>query len=333
MLKNKVAIILDASGSMSGLHRQTLQVVNSLIESIKKESGENNQRTELTFVQFDSIVRTIFSDMNINNVSSVTERDYRIGGMTALFDAVGQTIENFKKSADYSDPETSFLLMVVTDGQENMSNKYSAESLTKLLFEVHRKGNWTVTFQVPRGDKGYLINFGIPTDNIREWDATVEGMKLVGQTTSEGLQNYYHARSAGVKSVQNFYVTTDLSDVKAKDLKALEDKSNEFRMYEVPKESVIKEFVESKTKKEYQLGTTFYQLMKKEKVQSNKEVLIMDKSKKTIYGGSDARNLIGLPDGGDAKVDPGNHSNYEIFVQSGSVNRKLPRGTKVLVKK
>jgi hypothetical protein len=41
--------------------------------------------------------------------------------------------------------------------------------------------------------------------------------------------------------------------------------------------------------------------------------------------------MIGLPANADAKVEPGNHANYDIFVQSTSVNRKLPRGTKLIV--
>jgi hypothetical protein len=57
----------------------------------------------------------------------------------------------------------------------------------------------------------------------------------------------------------------------------------------------------------------------------------MEKGSKAIYGGNAARSLIGLPYGAEAKVEPGNHANYDIFVQSTSTNRKLVRGTKLLV--
>jgi len=57
----------------------------------------------------------------------------------------------------------------------------------------------------------------------------------------------------------------------------------------------------------------------------------MEKDKKYIYGGSEARNLIGLPDNQYAKVDPYNLSNLKVFIRSDSVNRKLVRGTEIIV--
>ncbi len=92
--------------------------------------------------------------------------------------------------------------------------------------------------------------------------------------------------------------------------------------------------MEEKTKSPYIPGSVFYQLTKTEKIQPQKMVLIMKKGGKGIYGGDEARGLIGLPASEDwieAKVKPGNHANFEIFVQSSSINRKLVRGTKVLV--
>ncbi len=56
----------------------------------------------------------------------------------------------------------------------------------------------------------------------------------------------------------------------------------------------------------------------------------MEKGKKAIWGGKEARHLIGLPDDKDAKVTAGNMSNYDIFIQSTSVNRILVRGTKLI---
>jgi len=101
----------------------------------------------------------------------------------------------------------------------------------------------------------------------------------------------------------------------------------------VADQDVIKPFVEKKMKREYQVGTAFYQLMKKEKIQPQKDILLLNRSNSLIYGGQGARDLIGLPEGEYANVTPGNHGEYDIFVQSTSTNRILPRGTKVLVKR
>jgi hypothetical protein len=134
--------------------------------------------------------------------------------------------------------------------------------------------------------------------------------------------------------VDTFYVQTDLSGLKARDVKRqLDDLSGHFRAYTVGRETDIKTFVESKTHKPYVVGQAFYCLTKPEKVQPNKAVLIAEKGKTAVWGGDQARELVGLPTDGvaHARVEPGNHANYDVYVQSTSVNRKLVRGTKVLI--
>ncbi len=111
----------------------------------------------------------------------------------------------------------------------------------------------------------------------------------------------------------------------------LTDLSGNFKVCTVSKEAVVKNFVEEKTHRSYIKGQAYYQLMKDEKVQSYKQVLIMEKGKGTIWGGNEARDLIGLPYNADAKVSPGNHAGFDLFIQSSSVNRKLSRGTKLLI--
>lgn len=79
-------------------------------------------------------------------------------------------------------------------------------------------------------------------------------------------------------------------------------------------------------------GAAFYQLTKAEKnVQSWKYILIRRKGSGEVYAGrEDVRRMLGLPVGVDVGVNPGNHGDYDIFVQSASVNRKLVRGTDVV---
>ena len=95
----------------------------------------------------------------------------------------------------------------------------------------------------------------------------------------------------------------------------------------------IQEFVTSKTGR-YNKGDAFYQLTKAESaVQDYKQIAIRDKTNGHIYAGSQARTLLGFPEYGNIRVAPGDHGNYDIFIQSTSVNRKLVGGTKVIVRR
>lgn len=80
----------------------------------------------------------------------------------------------------------------------------------------------------------------------------------------------------------------------------------------------------------YTPGTVFYQLTKTEEIQSYKQILVQKKFTKEIYAGNEARELLGLPVGQTCKVKIGNLGNYDVFIQSTSVNRKLVRGTRVI---
>ncbi len=93
----------------------------------------------------------------------------------------------------------------------------------------------------------------------------------------------------------------------------------------------IREFCEQKTKKPFLKGAAFYELIKPEKeVQDYKQIVIRDRTTGSVYAGANARHLLGLPDYGTVKLVPGDHSKYDVFVQSTSTNRKLTPHTRVL---
>jgi hypothetical protein len=93
----------------------------------------------------------------------------------------------------------------------------------------------------------------------------------------------------------------------------------------------IRDFVEQRTKKPMAKGTAFYQLTKTENVQDYKQLAIRDKLKGTVFSGFAARDMLGLPQTGEVKLAPGSHGQYDIFIQSTSINRKLVENTNVLV--
>jgi hypothetical protein len=144
--------------------------------------------------------------------------------------------------------------------------------------------------------------------------------------------NYFDNRSIGNKSTRSFY--SNIGDVSPAEIKQKADLVNSlFQKYVVPKERTIKDFVEEKTKHGYIKGEAFYQLTKTEKVQDHKEIIVEDRSTSTLFGGQGTRDILGLPTYGEVRVHPGDHGNYDIYVQSTSVNRLLVRGSKVLVRK
>jgi uncharacterized protein YegL len=329
-LLNRFVICLDSSGSMRSISREAVDAFNSNVSTVRDGAKQSNQKSSVGLITFGEGRGNVVEKFFNKEVSALKVLDYdefRPEGMTPMLDAIGLAITKLKKLKDNKD--TSYVVIVITDGEENDSRHYSAQSLKKLMKDCQATDRWTFAFLVPPNSKHSLCErYGIPQGNVQEWEASSAGMAKAAAAVSVGVSSYYLSRSSGQKSTRGFF-TTDMSQVKSKQVKAqLDNLANQFAMHKVPKECAIREFVEDMGHT-FNKGDGFYQLTKDETVQSYKEILIMEKGKKAIYGGSDARDLLGLPDL-NVKVRPGNHANFDIFVQSTSVNRKLVRGTTFL---
>lgn len=341
---NRIAIVVDQSGSMMNLQSLVAQKTNKLLSDIRKRTDQDNRAAVY-----------VFSDTVIGPMENYP--DTFQGGQTALLDAVGKAIEDLSAQPGgngfpWEKADIANLVIVLTDGRENASRSYGADktgaangwiwnsyglsykSLPDLIARKQAEGNWTFAFQLPPGNAdAFSRKFGIPRENCTEWEATKKGYEETSARTESAFSKYSILREQGGTQSKSFYVTPDLSKVKQKDLKALDNLTQRFAQFRVDAEVDIKSFVEQRTKKPYIPGTAFFQLSKPEKVQANKQVALIEKGGKTVLGGQQARDLIGLKPFQDAKVVPGNHANFDIFLQSNSSNRKLVRGSKLLVLK
>lgn len=334
---NNIVLVLDRSQSMSHLRQAAVDALNSNIDTIAREAARTGQLTNVSVYTFASDVRCVRQLQDVARITRLSVSDVYCGGMTALFDATGVAIDDLLRVPVKNDEDVSYLVQIITDGGENASYRYGSardsSPLTKLMTRVQNTDLWTLTFLVPsnQGGRDTLVNMGIPPGNIAEWEQSVAGVQAYTQTNTQSFSNYFTSRASGQSSVKSFY--TDLSNLKPADVKnALQDISRNVRVLQVTREENIKDFVEQQLGS-YRPGSAFYQLMKDEKkVQLYKELLVMEKNKRQIFGGPDARQVLGIPAGQTLKIKPGNHGNFDIFVQSTSLNRKLPRGTKLLVR-
>ena len=146
MKKNltELVFILDRSGSMSGLERDTIGGFNSMLAKQKKEDGE----AVVTTVLFDGEISLLHDRADIDGVSPLTEEDYQVGGCTALLDALGRTICKVSRSREHILPEYrpgKTLFVIITDGEENASREYSPKRV-KSLVEQQKEVGWEFVF-------------------------------------------------------------------------------------------------------------------------------------------------------------------------------------------
>ena len=145
-----------------------------------------------------------------------------------------------------------------------------------------------------------------------------------------GSLRFLRGVSRGISATNMFYVNADKIDQPIAAV-AMKDISDEVVIYPVNDRADIASFFVLKTKKAYQKGTAFYQLNKPEKaVQDYKVLVVRNQKTGAVFAGGDARQLLNLPTRGTIALKPGNHGEWDIFVQSTSLNRVLVPGTSAL---
>ena len=147
MKKNltEIVFILDRSGSMGGLEKDTIGGYNSLMERQKKEEGE----AYISTVLFDDVSEVLHDRVSLDNIKPMTDKEYYVRGCTALLDALGGAIHhigNVHKYAREEDRPEKTLFIITTDGQENSSRHYTYEKVRKMVERQKEKYGWEFLF-------------------------------------------------------------------------------------------------------------------------------------------------------------------------------------------
>lgn len=180
-MKNNVTelvFILDRSGSMAGLEKDTIGGFNGMIEKQKSEDG----KAFVTTVLFDNVAETLHDRVPLENVPSITEKEYFVRGSTALLDAVGQTVEHVSDIHRYAreeDVPARTLFVITTDGMENASRRFRYDDVKRLI-ESKKEQGWEFLFIGANIDAiGAAGSIGIDEDRAVNYRADGSGTKSV----------------------------------------------------------------------------------------------------------------------------------------------------------
>ena len=183
MKKNKqldIVFLLDKSGSMAGSESDTIGGYNSFINKEKK----SNTNSLVTTVLFDNNYHRLYDRVNINNVKKLTSKEYYVGGCTALYDAIGITINEMDKN----NPD-KVLFVITTDGLENASREYNKNNIKKLI-ESHK--NYEFIF-LGAGIDSYSEgeSIGIKKINISNYSKSGRGINKMFASINKASEMMY----------------------------------------------------------------------------------------------------------------------------------------------
>ena len=191
---SELVFILDRSGSMSVLEKDTIGGFNSLIQKQRKEKG----KCYVSCVLFDDVQEVIYDRVPLNEVKKMTQKQYYTRGCTALLDAMGGAIHHIGNVHKYSKEEIGkTLFIIITDGLENSSKIYTYETIKQMVERQKEKYGWEFIFiganmdviqeankfgidQAVRyacDEEGTALNYSVLSENIIKMRTTVGNAK------------------------------------------------------------------------------------------------------------------------------------------------------------
>lgn len=208
----ELVFIIDRSGSMSGLEKDTIGGFNSMIEKQRKEKGECYVSTVL----FDHETKVLHDRVKLSEVKPMTEEDYTVRGTTALIDALGGAIHHIGNIHKYARPEdvpAHTMFVITTDGMENASRRYTSDQVKQKIERQKEKYGWEFIFIGANIDAvETAARYGIDSDRAVNYRADKKGTKVMYEAVANAVS--YVRDCGGISSDWKNYVDEDYKNRK-----------------------------------------------------------------------------------------------------------------------
>ena len=188
-MKTEIVFILDRSGSMAGLEKDTIGGYNAMLKKQKQLA----QQATVTTVLFDDEYTLLHDRIDINGIAPMTEKEYEVRGATALLDAIGKSILKMEQVQNATLVEAraeKVLFVITTDGEENASVEFTYPKIKKLV-ERQKERGWEFIFLGANIDAiGEASKLGIASERAVQYHADSEGTQVNFATLSEAIVEF-----------------------------------------------------------------------------------------------------------------------------------------------
>lgn len=186
--KTHIICILDRSGSMSSIMSDSIGGFNTFLKKQKELPDE----ATITVALFDDQYELLYDNIDIKKAEELTSAEWFPRGMTALYDAIGKTINTEKRNFEKlgNEAPAKVLCVVVTDGEENSSREYRIDDIKKLIKDCETD-DWNFMYLAANQD-AFAVGggFGISYGNTYNYTATTDGVLNMSNTLNDASISY-----------------------------------------------------------------------------------------------------------------------------------------------
>lgn len=184
--RTELVMILDKSGSMSGLESDTIGGYNAMLREQKEMKGE----VLVTTVLFNDTYHLLHDRQDIRTVRPMTHRQYRVSGSTALLDALGITMNNMEIVMRTTQMKSQVIFVITTDGMENASCEFHPKLIREMILRMKRDYGWEFIFLGANIDAPRVArDYGIDRDRAVNYHADSQGTSINFKAVSHAVEN------------------------------------------------------------------------------------------------------------------------------------------------
>jgi hypothetical protein len=197
--KTRYHFILDKSGSMSHCRTETINGFNAQLKTIESLQAEfPDQKFEVSLTVFDTFIEHVICGADVSWLNPLNGSNYRPEGQTAMLDAIGESVNNIRIACESEilSNRMSVVVIILTDGQENASRRFSYHQIASTIAALEETGRWTFTFlgaDIDAVHTSKMLN--IREENVVSFSKG--DMNEMMHNVGEGIRHYSHAKDSG----------------------------------------------------------------------------------------------------------------------------------------
>jgi uncharacterized protein YegL len=181
--QSKIIMLLDRSGSMQSIKKETIKGFNSFL----KKQQKSNSKIEISLYQFDDSYDVVYESVDVMKALKLNKKLFIPRGLTALLDAIGETIS--RNSPELQNKEansTQTIFVIITDGLENASSEYTLKAVTELIKQMEEEYGWQFVYLGANQDAIKVASrFGIDEKRAIRYAADIVGTRDIFNSVSE----------------------------------------------------------------------------------------------------------------------------------------------------